>query len=72
MTQARARDNVADKNALLRFLHDNEADQFAAADLTQRTGVPKMHVRGHLSGEPNIETLKYRGKTFYQFKSPQR
>ena len=57
MTQARTRrDPLADKNALLRFLCDNSTERFSASALKTRTGVPKNHVREHLSAESNVQT----------------
>jgi hypothetical protein len=62
------RDPVADKNALIRFLRDHPKQPFAAGDLRIRTGVPKNHVRGHLSGESNVAVEETSRKTFYRFK----
>ena len=67
----RTRDTFADTNALLRFLRDNPAERFSAADLKERTGVPINHVRDLLSGESDVQTSTVAAKTFYQIKPAQ-
>ncbi len=63
------RDPVADKNALLGFLSRHPTQWFAAGDLRLSTTVPKNHVRGHLTGESNVEIKETPRKTLYRFKS---
>lgn len=71
MNQARTRrDPVADKNSLLTFLCNNSTERFSAGELKARTGVPKNHVRRHLSGESNVKMIADNPrKTFYQCNS---
>jgi len=67
----RTRDTIEDKNALLRFLRDNPTERFSAADLKNRTGVPKAHVRDLIGGESDVQTSTAGAKTFYQIKPAQ-